>query len=504
MIKASVRGPFCLWGQVMDTTLEQKQSTVKQIGLWAGPSLFLFMLLTSGGQEAMSRQAWLVAGVGLWMAAWWSTEAIPVAATAFIPLVSFPLLQVMPVKAVAQSYAHPTIFLFMGAFVLALAVEKWSLHRRIALSILSKTGTDGRKLILGFMLASALLSMWMTNTSTAMMLLPIAASVAAMVAEKSAGVSDAAKRRFQVALLLALAYATTIGGMSTIIGTPPNVLLAGFVEETYGKQIAFFDWMLIGLPLALVLIPLGWLVLTRLAFSVDIPASPEAAGVIDDMRREMGGMSTPEQRVGLLFLAVVLLWMARKWLNNVTGLEGLSDAGIVMAAALLLFVIPSERGSVSRLMEWDDVSRLPWGVLILFGGGLALAAQVSGSGLAVWLGESLLPVANLGTLVLIVAAAGLVVFLTELTSNLATTATFLPVIAAIAAQSGIEPLVLCVPVTLAASCAFMLPVATPPNAIVFSSGVLTIPEMVRAGFFMNLVALVVLTLLATLAVPLVF
>ncbi|UZP73573.1 DASS family sodium-coupled anion symporter [Candidatus Paraluminiphilus aquimaris] len=485
-------------------TTDRERSVIKQVGLWAGPLAFFLMLLTSSLQETMSREAWLVAGVGFWMATWWSTEAIPVAATAFIPLVSFPLLQVMPVKAVAQSYAHPTIFLFMGAFVLALAVEKWSLHRRIALSVLSKSGTDGRKLILGFMVAAALLSMWMTNTSTAMMLLPIAASVAAMVAEKAVGVSVEEKRRFQVALLLALAYATTIGGMSTIIGTPPNVMLAGFIDETYGLQIAFFDWMLIGLPLALVLLPLGWVVLTRVAFRVDVPASPEAAHVISGMRREMGAMTSPERRVGLLFLSVVLLWMSRKWLNDVSGFEGLSDAGIVMAAALLLFVVPSKKGYATRLMEWEDVSRLPWGVLILFGGGLALAAQVSSSGLAVWLGESLLPVANLGTLTLIVAAAGLVVFLTELTSNLATTATFLPVIAAIAAQSGIEPLILCVPVTLAASCAFMLPVATPPNAIVFSSGVLTIPEMVRAGFVMNLVALVVLTLLATLAVPLVF
>lgn len=485
-------------------TADREHSLIKQVGLWLGPLAFLLMLLTSSAQEAMPCEAWVVAGVGIWMATWWSTEAIPVAATAFIPLVSFPLLQVMPVKAVAQSYAHPTIFLFMGAFVLALAVEKWSLHRRIALTVLSKTGTDGRRLILGFMVAAALLSMWMTNTSTAMMLLPIAASVASMVAERSLGASGEEKRDFQVALLLALAYATTIGGMSTIIGTPPNVLLAGFVEETYGREIAFFDWMLIGLPLALALLPLGWLVLTRIAFRVDIPASPDAAEVIRDMRAEMGLISAPERRVGLLFLVVVALWMSRKWLNTVSGLEGLSDAGIVMAAGLLLFVIPSEKGSASRLMDWEDVARLPWGVLILFGGGLALAAQVSGSGLAVWLGESLLPVANLGTLVLIVAAAGLVVFLTELTSNLATTATFLPVIAAIAAQSGIEPLVLCVPVTLAASCAFMLPVATPPNAIVFSSGVLSIPEMVRAGFLMNLVALVALTLLATLAVPLVF
>ena len=479
-------------------------SRLKQAGLWMGPIVALSMFITVAWQDSMPHNAWIVAGVGLWMAIWWSTEAIPVAATAFIPLVSFPLLQVVPIKAVAQSYAHPTIFLFLGAFLLALSVEKWALHRRIALSVFVRTGTDGRKLILGFMMAGALLSMWMTNTSTAMMLLPIATSVAAMVIEKSSGVSDDDKKAFQVALLLALAYATTIGGMSTIIGTPPNVLLAGFIEETYGIQIAFFDWMLIGLPLALVLLPLGWVVLTRVAFRVEVPASLETAGVIDSMRKEMGAMTSPERRVGLLFLAVVALWMARKWLNEVSGLEGLSDAGIVMTAALLLFVIPSGHGSPARLMQWDDVARLPWGVLILFGGGLALAAQVSSSGLAVWLGESLLPIAGLGTLVLVAAAAGLVVFLTELTSNLATAATFLPVVAAIAAQSGIEPLVLCVPVTLAASCAFMLPVATPPNAIVFSSGALTIPLMIRAGILMNLIAMMTLTLLAVILVPTVF
>jgi sodium-dependent dicarboxylate transporter 2/3/5 len=479
-------------------------SLAKTLGLWLGPILFMVMLLMGQSQQAMPVDAWLVAAVGLWMAVWWSTEAVPVAATAFIPLILFPVLQVTPVKTVAQSYAHPTIFLFLGAFILALAVEKWSLHRRIALTVLSRTGTDGRKLILGFMIAASLLSMWMTNTSTAMMLLPIAASVAAMVAEKASGTSAESKRTFQVALLLSLAYATTIGGMATIIGTPPNVLLAGFIEETYGLQIAFLDWMLIGLPLALVLLPLGWVVLTRIAFTVDIAESKEVGDVIADMRRQLGVMHASERRVGLLFLVVVFCWMTRSWLNDFSIFEGVSDAGIVMAAALLLFVIPAGDGSGQRLMVWEDVSRLPWGVLILFGGGLALAAQVSGSGLAVWLGESLLPVASLGTLVLIVAAAGLVVFLTELTSNLATAATFLPVIAAIAAQSGIEPLVLCVPVTLAASCAFMLPVATPPNASVFSSGVLTIPEMVRAGFLMNLIALVALTILGTVAVPLVF
>ena len=337
-----------------------------------------------------------------------------------------------------------------------------------------------------------------------MMLLPIATSVCTLIVESADTVTTKDKRAFQIALLLSLAYATTIGGMATLIGTPPNVLLAGFVEETYGYSIAFFDWMIIGMPLALLLLPLGWLVLTRLAFRVDIPANPNVWRMLQTMRADLGAVTTAQRRVAMLFLAVVTLWMTRTWVIELTGLKGLSDAGIVMMAALLLFSISSGDGSGNRLMSWEDVTHLPWGVLILFGGGLALAAAVAESGLAVWLGESLLPLASWSVVVLIMTAAGLVMLLTEMTSNLATTATFLPVIAAIAAQSGIEPLVLCVPVTLAASCAFMLPVATPPNAIVFSSGLISIPDMMRAGLLMNVVSLFVLTLLAVSIVPRVF
>ena len=474
------------------------------MGLWLGPLLFVAMATVADIQSIMATDAWLVAGVAIWMAVWWSTEAIPVPATAFLPLVLFPMIEVAPIRAVAQSYSHPTIYLFLGAFILALSVEKWGLHRRIALWVLSRTGTDARALILGFMVAGALLSMWMTNTSTTMMLLPIAVSVSALVIEKAVTASETQKRQFQVALLLALAYSTTIGGMSTLIGTPPNAFLAGFMEETYGIQIAFLDWFLIGLPLAIVLLPTGWFVLTRIAFQVDIPSSSAGASAILAMKDQLGQISPSEQRVGLVFLSVIFLWMTRSWLSDLPMLSGLSDAGIVMAAALLLFVIPAGERTEGALMQWEDLTRLPWGVLVLFGGGLALAAQVSNSGLAVWLGESLTPLTSMGMLVLVIAAAGLVVFLTELTSNLATTATLLPVIAAMAASSGIDPLVLCVPVTLAASCAFMLPVATPPNAIVFSSGILTIPQMIRAGFIMNVIAMLVLTILAMLAVPAVF
>lgn len=480
------------------------RTSSQKAGLWLGPLLFLAMATVTDIQSIMATDAWLVAGVAIWMAVWWSTEAIPVPATAFLPLVLFPMIEVAPIRAVAQSYSHPTIYLFLGAFILALSVEKWGLHRRIALWVLSRTGTDARALILGFMVAGALLSMWMTNTSTTMMLLPIAVSVSALVIEKAVAASETQKRQFQVALLLALAYSTTIGGMSTLIGTPPNAFLAGFMEETYGIQIAFLDWFLIGLPLAIVLLPTGWFVLTRIAFQVDIPSSSAGASAIVAMKDQLGQMSPSEQRVALIFLSVIFLWMTRSWLSDLPMLSGLSDAGIVMAAALLLFVIPAGARNEGALMQWEDLTRLPWGVLVLFGGGLALAAQVSNSGLAFWLGESLTPLTNMGMLVLVIAAAGLVVFLTELTSNLATTATLLPVIAAMAASSGIDPLVLCVPVTLAASCAFMLPVATPPNAIVFSSGILTIPQMIRAGFIMNVIAMLVLTILAMLAVPAVF
>ena len=480
------------------------RTSSQKAGLWLGPLLFLAMATVTDIQSIMATDAWLVAGVAIWMAVWWSTEAIPVPATAFLPLVLFPMIEVAPIRAVAQSYSHPTIYLFLGAFILALSVEKWGLHRRIALWVLSRTGTDARALILGFMVAGALLSMWMTNTSTTMMLLPIAVSVSALVIEKAVAASETQKRQFQVALLLALAYSTTIGGMSTLIGTPPNAFLAGFMEETYGIQIAFLDWFLIGLPLAIVLLPTGWFVLTRIAFQVDIPSSSAGASAIVAMKDQLGQMLPSEQRVALIFLSVIFLWMTRSWLSDLPMLSGLSDAGIVMAAALLLFVIPAGARNEGALMQWEDLTRLPWGVLVLFGGGLALAAQVSNSGLAFWLGESLTPLTNMGMLVLVIAAAGLVVFLTELTSNLATTATLLPVIAAMAASSGIDPLVLCVPVTLAASCAFMLPVATPPNAIVFSSGILTIPQMIRAGFIMNVIAMLVLTILAMLAVPAVF
>lgn len=483
------------------SAVPEERLSYQNIGLIAGPLVFAVMMLAGISQTMMPEMAWRVAAVGLWMGIWWATEAIPVPATAFLPLVCFDLLGIAPIAKAAQSYAHPIIYLFLGAFILALAVERWNLHKRIALMILSQTGTDGARLILGFMVVAAVLSMWMTNTSTTMMLMPIAVSVAAVVTENMERASERDKRNFQIALLLGLAYAATIGGLATLVGTPPNILLAGFLVDTYGIEISFLNWMLVGVPVSIVLLPLAWLILTRWAFAFDIPESEGARAHLQRLRAELGPMSSAEKRVAVIFVLVILAWMFRRVITESTGLTGLSDTGVAMTAALLLFLVPSGSSSQSQLMVWHDVGRLPWGVLVLFGGGLSLASAVSQSGLALWLGEGLSPLSDLGVIVVILAAAGLVIFLTELTSNLATAATFLPVIAAIATQSGIDVLMLVVPVTLAASCAFMLPVATPPNAIVFASGFIRIPDMVRAGVYLNIVSMLLLTAVALWLAP---
>ncbi|WP_438985640.1 SLC13 family permease [Aequoribacter sp.] len=483
------------------SAVPEERLSYQNIGLIAGPLVFAVMMLLGIDQAMMPEMAWRVAAVGLWMGIWWATEAIPVPATAFLPLVCFDLLGIAPIAKAAQSYAHPIIYLFLGAFILALAVERWNLHKRIALMILSQTGTDGARLILGFMVVAAVLSMWMTNTSTTMMLMPIAVSVAAVVTENMERASERDKRNFQIALLLGLAYAATIGGLATLVGTPPNILLAGFLVDTYGIEISFLNWMLVGVPVSIVLLPLAWLILTRWAFAFDIPESEGARAHLQRLRAELGPMSSAEKRVAVIFVLVILAWMFRRVITESTGLTGLSDTGVAMTAALLLFLVPSGSSSQSQLMVWHDVGRLPWGVLVLFGGGLSLASAVSQSGLALWLGEGLSPLSDLGVIVVILAAAGLVIFLTELTSNLATAATFLPVIAAIATQSGIDVLMLVVPVTLAASCAFMLPVATPPNAIVFASGFIRIPDMVRAGVYLNIVSMLLLTAVALWLAP---
>ena len=479
------------------------RKTYQQIGLFLGPAVALLMMIAPA-PGGLAESGWMAAAVGIWMAIWWSTEAIPVSATALLPLVLFDPLEILPLRDAAASYANPTIYLFLGGFMLAIALQACGLHRRIAFFILSYVATGARSIILGFMLVSAVLSMWMTNTSTTMMLLPIALSIISTLKEDPDAFTEKEKANFQLSLLLGIAYAATIGGMATLVGTPPNAFLAGFMNETYGLEIDFAKWMLVGVPLAIVLLPVAWFSLTRWIYPVAFETPPAAQQRLKEQRRALGNITPHEIRVGVIFSLVALAWMTSPLIEKALAFDGLSDAGIAMTAAVLLFVIPPKKPDRTALVTWDEMKDIPWGILLLFGGGLSLAAAVSESGLARWLGESLVYLNAYGLIALILCGTAMVIFLTELTSNLATAATFLPVVAVIALEVGGSPMSLAVPVTLAASCAFMLPVATPPNAIVFSSGYISIPQMARAGFILNILCVILVTVLSVFYAPLIF
>lgn len=484
-----------------DSTESTSPKTYQVVGRFLGPLVFVLMSASEGLQTVMPPEAWRVAAVALWMAIWWSTEAIPVPVTAFLPIVLFEPLGISSLRDAAAPYANPTIYLYLGGFVMALAIERWNLHRRISLAILDRTGTDGRRLIGGFMLVSALLSMWMSNTATTMMLLPILLSVVAVMRENVTGVDKNTMNNFQVVMLLGVAYAASIGGLSTLVGTPPNALLIAYLADNYDIEISFARWMAVGIPVTFVMLPVAWLLLTRFIFPLDIKSSTAVDTHLHELREELGPMSAAERRVAVVFSIVVFCWMFRRPVTEFFGISGVSDTGIVMTAAVLLFMLPSGSAEQPQILAWNDAGRLPWGVLILFGGGLSLAGGVSESGLALWLGESLAPLNVFGTAVLVIAAVTLVIYLTELTSNLATTATLLPVMGAIAVQAGVPVIVLTVPITIAASCAFMLPVATPPNAIVFATGQISIPQMIRAGFFLNLIGIVIVSIISIYVAP---
>ena len=445
--------------------------------------------------------AWRTATVGILMAVWWATEAVPIAVAALLPLVVFPLLGIATIQETSAPYANKVIYLFLGGFIVAFAMQRWNLHRRIALTVLQYAGANGRSLVGGFMLASALISMWVMNTSTTMMLLPIAVSIITVIHKTVSDLDQTARENFQYSLLLGVAYGATIGGISTLVGTAPNAMLAAFMRETYATEIDFSSWMLVGLPLSAAMLPLAWLALTRWVFNVDFTTSPEGRAELRRMKQDMGRITVPEQRVAIVFVCMALLWVLRPLLVKWSGITALDDSGIAMAGAVALFLIPSGDAADPMLLRWHYAEQLPWSVLILFGGGLTLAGAVSHTGLATWMGGSLQAVGTLDVLIIVILSATMIIFLTELTSNIATTATFLPVIGAIAIGAELNPIVLTVPVTLAASCAFMLPVATPPNAIVFGSGLLTVPKMARAGLALNLISIVLVSIVAVYVAP---
>jgi len=475
---------------------------IQKKGFSIGLVLFFIMLFLPA-PEGLSQAGWMVAAVGVLMATWWGTEALPVPVTALLPLALFPLLGVADFKTTALPFSNPNIYLFLGGFILALGIENSGLHKRLALKMIIKVGTSGARLVGGFMLVAALLSMWVMNTSVTLMLLPIGLAVCGVVSSTIPDISPQEKKSFDNALLIGIAYAATIGGMSTLIGTAPNIVFSAFMQETYGLTIGFIDWMKLGVPVAICMLFGAWYSLTKFIFPLNFTASLETKLKLKTMLVELGPMSKDESKVLIIFGLAAGSWIFRKVLIQIDFLSGLTDAGIAIIAAILLFMTPSASRK-GDLLSWDKTNKLPWGLLLLFGGGLTLAVQINDSGLGVWIGQGLMILSSVPPLLIIFCVATLIIFLTEITSNVATTSAFLPVIGAVAVAFDIAPISLTIPVVLAASCAFMLPVATPPNAIVYGSGKFDIATMMRAGFALNIIGMFVVTLFAYYLAPMIF
>lgn len=466
----------------------------RRAGLIGGPVIAIAMLFLPP-PEGLSAAGWSTAAVATLMAIWWMTEALPLAVTALLPLVLLPPLGVAKLETAAQSYAHPLIFLFLGGFLLARSMQHWSLDRRIALHVLRFGSARPAGIIASIMATTAFLSMWVSNTATAMMMLPIGQSVITGVRTSVGEDCEPDVAAFATALMLGIAYAATIGGMGTLIGTPPNALFAGYMSETHGVTIGFSDWMLIGIPAVLVLLPIAWLVLTRLAFRFSLPSIDTTGGALADDLARLGPTTRAERTITLLLSLTAAAWIARPYLQTLLPDLALSDAGIAMTAAVLLFVIPVDSKRGTFLLSWNEARGIRWDVLILFGGGLALADAIGSSALASWIGGSMDVLEALPRLALLLSVAALVVLLGELASNTAMAAIFLPIAGATAIGLGESPLLLALPIALAATVGFMLPVATPPNAIIFGSGAVTIGQMIRAGALLDLFGVLIVTAL---------
>lgn len=476
-------------------------NTLSRFGLIAGVLLFA-VLLQLPAPEGLSPEGWQVLAIALWMAVWWMTEAVPISVTALLPLILFPAMDLGDLDSVGSSYASKAIFLTLGGFIIGVALQRWRLHIRIAMHTVKLVGTEPRRVVGGFMLASAFLSMWITNTATTVMMLPIAYSVAMLLIEEGDG--DALlKKRFGTALMLGLAYAASIGGMMTLVGTSTNVVFKGYFENNFGLPIDFLDWMMLGVPIGLTMLVITWLFLTYVMFPCKLGEHAGIRKIIHDKLRELGRMTVPEARVLYIFALTAGLWIFKDLLADILPLE-LNDASIAMFGALLLFVTPADWSKGEMLLRWEDTRDVPWGILLLLGGGLALAGFMNDYGVADWIGGKITELGEMPIWLLILVTVGLIIFLSELMSNVATITAFLPVIVAVAVGFGENPLLLAVPGTLAASCAFMLPIGTPPNAIVFGSNLITIPQMARTGFGLNLIAILVLSVLSYLLLEFVF
>lgn len=478
-------------------------------------ALLVYVLLGNAGN--LPSDARWVAAVATLMAVWWMTEAIPLAATSLLPIVLIPALTERTVSEATQPYASSIVFLFLGGFLIAIAMEKWNLHRRVALITLARVGVEPKRIVLGLMLATGFMSMWVSNTATTLMMLPIGLSVLTLVTERAGKgatvaegtghrpghvepIADDNLRRFGVCLVLAIAWSATMGGLGTLLGSPPNAIVAGYAADELGREIGFLDWMMLGVPLAATFILIGWVLMTRVLYRFDIAEIPGGKQMIDDEIASLGRLSQGEKMVMAVFGAAAFLWIVPGVLSSVPGIGDnlgwfgeMDDTAIAIAAGIAMFFLPG-RGRTEMVLNWKDAEDgLPWGVLLLFGGGLSLAGSVASTGLDEWFGQQVTGLGVLPTVLLVAAVATIVLFLTEITSNTATAATFIPVLGGVAVGIGTDPMTLLIPAAFAATCAFMLPVGTPPNAIVFATGAVNIAQMARGGFVLNIVGIVLIT-----------
>lgn len=471
----------------------------KKIGLLLGPTLFI-LIRYALHLDGLSDQGNAVLACTLWVATWWVTEAMPIAATSLLPIILFPLSGALPLDDTSSSFGHRYIFLYLGGFILALSIEKWNLHKRIALNIINLIGTDVRKIILGFMIATAFLSMWISNTATAVMMLPIGIAIVKQMKDLKSTAEDE-NAIFGKALMLAIAFSASIGGVATLIGTPPNLVFAGIVQELYGIEISFLQWFMFGLPISVVLLAISWLYLTRVAFKFKHIEFEEGQVEIKRQLSGLGKMSYEEKIVLSVFVLTGFAWISRSFFLNIF-IPDLDDSIIALIAGVCLFLFNSNSpDDTEKIMHWEDAVKLPWGILLLFGSGLAIASGFQASGLATFIAEKMVHLNGYSIFIILLVVITAVNFLTEITSNLATIAMLLPILAPTAVVLDVHPFLLMVGATLAASCAFMLPVATPPNAVVFGSNYLKISDMVRVGIVMNVISIIIVMIMVYFVLP---
>lgn len=471
--------------------------STKQIGIYLGPVMF-FLTLLFFNPPGLNDASRAVLASSLWIAIWWITEALPIAVTALLPMILFPLTGGMELADTTAAYGHKLVFLTLGGFIIAIAIEKWNLHKRIALHIISYIGTDLKMIILGFMVATGFLSMWISNTATSVMMLPIGIVIIKQIQDNS-DFSGSASNTFAKALMLSIGYSASIGGVSTLIGTPTNMVLAGAISQIYDYEISFLEWFIFGFPLSIMILFFSWYYLTRIAFSFEQKRLPGGRAEILKLKKDLGKITFEQKAVSFVFFAAAFCWITKNFLlKNI--FPRIDDTIISIFFATLLFLI-NVKGKKEKILKWEDTQRLPWGVLLLLGSGMSFAKAVDSSGLSVWVGTQISAFGTMNLFLLLVLLITVVNFLTEIASNMATIAMMLPILAPIALEFDLHPFVLMVAAAAAASCAFMLPVATPPNAVVFGSGYLKINDMVKNGFLLNLTSIVIIALMVYFALP---